>query len=157
MKLSGLDRPRTRRRAERSRDEHVPPIRIAGVIVDEISTPRGDGTRGSALYAIPFRFTRLPPAEWKELFVRAWDRPSQFTSTHRSGIARVYGDKVILDGTTIDEVEKYHRDTLLLAADEANKKFSELQAGRRAEEVRERARLEAHKKDVEDAAKRLKF
>ena len=76
---------------------------------------------------------------------------------HRPGIARVYGDKVVLHGTTVDEVEKYHRETLLLAADEANKNYTELQARRLAEEARERARLDAHKKSVEDAAKRLKF
>src|SRR5437867_9436171 len=137
--------------------EGFDPIRIAGVVVDEIGTPRGDGTRGSALYSIPFRFTRQPPPEWTELFVRAWDHPSSYTSMHRPGIAKVYGDKVILDGTTVDEVEKYHRETLLLAADEANKKYTELQARRLAEEARERARLDAHKKSVEDAAKRLKF
>lgn len=133
------------------------PIRIEGAVVDEIGTPRGDGTRGSALYSIPFRFSRRPPPEWAELFVRAWDHPSSYTSMHRPGIARIYGDKVILEGTTVDEVEEYHRNTLLLAAEEANKFYSELEMRRRTHEERERARLEAHKKSVEDAAKRLKF
>jgi len=76
---------------------------------------------------------------------------------HRRGIARVYDDKVVLDGTTVDEVEKYHRDTLLLAADQANKGYSEWYTARRAEEERERMRLENHKKSIEDAASRLKF
>lgn len=133
------------------------PIRIDGVVVDEIGTPRGDGTRGSALYSIPFRFSRRPPPEWAELFVRAWDHPSSYTTMHRPGIAQIHGDKVILEGTTVDEVEKYHRDTLLLAADEANRSYAELEMRRRANEERERARLEAHRKSVEDAAKRLKF
>lgn len=133
------------------------PIRIEGAVVDEIGTPRGDGTRGSALYSIPFRLSRRPPPEWAELFVRAWDHPSSYTSMHRPGIVRIYGDKAILEGTTIDEVEEYHRNTLLLAAEEANKGYTELEMRRRAHEERERARLEAHKKSVEDAAKRLKF
>jgi hypothetical protein len=133
------------------------PIRIEGVVADEIGTPRGDGTRGSALYSIPFRFSRRPPSEWAELFVRAWDHPSSFTLMHRPGIARIFGDKVLLEGTTVDEVEKYHRNTLLLAAEEANKGYAELEMRRRAHEERERARLEAHKKSVNDAAKRLKF
>lgn len=133
------------------------PIRIEGVVADEIGTPRGDGTRGSALYSIPFRFSRRPPPEWAEFFVRAWDHPSSYTSMHRPGIARIYGDKVLLEGTTVDEVEKYHRNTLLLAAEEANRGYAELEMRRRAHEEQERARLEAHKKSVEDAAKRLKF
>jgi hypothetical protein len=133
------------------------PIHIEGVIVDEIATPRGDGTRGSALYAIPFRLSRRPPSEWAGLFVEAWNRPSSFTSMHRPGIARIYGDKVILDGTTIDEVESYHRNTLLLAAEKANRGYAELEARRRAHEERERSRVESHKKSVEEAARRLKF
>lgn len=133
------------------------PIRIVGVIVDEVSTPLNDGTRGSALYAVPFRFSHVPPSEWAAFFVRAWDSPSRFTTMHRPGIASIYDAKVVLTGTTIDEVEKYHRETLILAAEEANKLYTELQAWHRAQQERERARVEAHKKQVEDAAKRLKF
>lgn len=137
--------------------ETFEPIRIAGVIVDEIGTPRRDGTRGSALYSVPFRFSRHPPTEWSQLFIQAWDHPSSYTSMHRPGIARIHGDKVILNGTTVEEIEKYHRDTLILAAEEANKGYAEWQRRRQAEEERERAQLNAHKQSVEDAAKRLKF
>ena len=35
-------------------------IKITGVIVDEVTTPRMDGTRGSALYAVPFQLSRRP-------------------------------------------------------------------------------------------------
>ncbi len=137
--------------------ETFEPIRIAGVIIDEIGTPRGDGTRGSALYSVPFRFSRHPPPEWSRLFNQAWDHPSSYTSMHRPGIARIHGDKVILNGTTVEEVEKYHRDTLILATDEANKGYMEWQRHRQAAEERERARLDAHTQSIEDAAKRLKF
>ena len=34
------------------------PIKIQGVIVDEVSEPKDDGTRGSALYKIPFKLSR---------------------------------------------------------------------------------------------------
>jgi hypothetical protein len=34
---------------------------------------------------------------------------------HRPGIAILTGDKVYLNGTTVEEVQKYHRDTLKLA------------------------------------------
>jgi hypothetical protein len=137
--------------------ETFEPIRIAGVIVDEIGTPRGDGTPGSALYSVPFRFSRHPPPEWSQLFIQAWDHPSSYTSMHRPGIARIHGDKVILNGTTVEEVEKYHRDTLILAAEEANKGYAEWQRRRQTAEERERAQLNEHKRSVKDAAKRLKF
>lgn len=39
---------------------------------------------------------------------------------HRPGIARVAGDRIIVDGTTIEEVEKYHRETLLAVLDRVN-------------------------------------
>ncbi len=46
---------------------------------------------------------------------------------HRPGIASVYGNRVVLDGTTLDEVERYHRDTLKLVVDRANEIYNELQ------------------------------
>src|SRR4030095_8334099 len=126
-----------------SAEDVFEPIRIVGVVVDEVSTPRDDGTRGSALYSVPFRLSRRQPSEWADLFVQAWDSPSRFTTMHRPGIANVHGDKVILNGTTINEVETYHRDTLILAAEEANKRFTDLQARRQAQQERERVRVEA--------------
>ena len=97
------------------------PITLLGIIADEVTKPRNDGTRGSALYAVPFRLSRRPPANWAAAFIEAWNSPSRFTTMHRPGIVRVEGDKVILDGTTIEEVERYHRDTLDLALDAANR------------------------------------
>ena len=47
---------------------------------------------------------------------------------HRPGIARVESDKLYLNGTTIEEVEGTHRNTLVLALNEANRKLSEVEA-----------------------------
>src|SRR5690606_26999864 len=80
------------------------PIRIVGVIVDEVTEPTLDGSPGSGLYRVPFRLSRTPSVEWSRLFVETWNHPPRWTSMHRPGIARVVGDKVILDGTTMDEV-----------------------------------------------------
>jgi hypothetical protein len=132
-------------------------IRIVGVIVDEVGTPRGDGTRGSALYRVPFQLSRRPPSDWSELFVHYWDRPPSFTTMHRPGIASVQGDQVILDGTTIEEVQKFHRDTLILACNEANKAYADLLARRAAEEERELKKLEHHRRTVEDIADKIHF
>jgi hypothetical protein len=153
--------PPTRRTPPSSPSSFTPaafdPVRITGVVVDEVGAPRGDGTRGSALYVVPFQLSRQPPAGWDDAFVANWDRPPRFTSMHRPGIASVHGDRIILDGTTVQEVERYHRETLILAVNEANRQFAEWDARERRAEEAERLRLEEHKKSVEEATKRLKF
>ena len=63
-------------------------IKITRVIVEDVTQPRNDGTPGSALYAVPFAFSRRPPSEWAQLFVALWDQPPRWTSMHRPGIAR---------------------------------------------------------------------
>jgi hypothetical protein len=133
------------------------PIRIIGVIVDQIGTPRGDGTPGSALYRVPFRLSRTPPRQWASMFIDAWNHPPRYTTMHRPGIASITGDTVILDGTTVDEVKRYHRDTLILAADVANKKYTEALDAARIIEEREARRILKHKRDVEEKAKGIKF
>ena len=133
------------------------PIRITGVVVDEIGAPRGDFRPGSALYAVPFRLSRVPPSEWARLFIEAWDHPPRFTTMHRPGIASVQEDRVVLNGTTVTEVERYHRDILILAAEQANQQYQELEAHQRTQQQRERERIEAHKRSVVDAAERIKF
>ena len=49
------------------------PVRILRVVVDEVSMPRMDGTRGSALYRVPFQLSRRPSAQWVRAFVQAWN------------------------------------------------------------------------------------
>ena len=76
---------------------------------------------------------------------------------HRPGIARVRGDKIILNGTTIDEVKKYHRSTLLLCVDVANDKEKEYREKKRNEEEKRRQQIEAHQREVEDGVKDISF
>lgn len=104
----------------RSEDETTP-IRIIKIIEDEITTPKMDGTRGSALYTIPFLLSRTPSSTWIKFFLEEWEEPPYFTSMHRPGIASVRGNRIILNGTTVDEVRDYHKSTLKLCVDEANK------------------------------------
>lgn len=133
------------------------PVRIVGVIADEVGEPRNDGTRGSALYAVPFRLSRRVSAEWAHLFEQVWNRPPRFTIMHRPGIAHARGDRVVLDGTTIEEVQRYHRDTLVLCIKEANRLIAENEANtRRAEKERQR-RSEEHKKRIRDLSDEIKF
>ncbi len=133
------------------------PIRLLGVIEDDVGDPRNDGTRGSALYAVPFRLSREPSSEWAELFRQVWDRPPRFTTMHRPGIARVYGDTLVLDGTTMEEIERYHLDTLKIVIPRVNELAGQ-QERRHQERVQTETKEAAnHRATVHQVAKRLRF
>lgn len=95
------------------------PIQILHIVTAEIM-PSG---RGGSLRTIPFQLSAVPSDEWVDAFVRTWDHPPQFGSMHQPGIARVDGDRVILDGTTVEIVERHHRATLVLVLNEVNKQI----------------------------------
>jgi TIR domain len=132
-------------------------IKIKGVIVDEVTSPRNDGTAGSALYNVPFELSAEPPMEWRHLFVNNWDRPPEFSTRHRPGIATVYGRKVSLNGTTIDEVEQVHRKTLILALNETNKQMRQIMESRRSEHLQKESRANQHRENIKNVSDRLKF
>lgn len=136
---------------------HFEDIRIVKLIVEEVTEPRNDGTRGSALYTVPFLLSDTPPGGWVHLFTRHWDRPSVFTLQHRPGIARVTSDRILLEGTTVEEVEKVHLQTLKLAVNAANEDY---RAALLREEQRSRLKEEQrvrHRRNVDDVAGRISF
>jgi hypothetical protein len=132
-------------------------IKITRVIVEDITEPRRDDRYGSALYSIPFALSRTPPQEWGKLFIENWNHPPRFTTMHRPGIAKIYGASVALDGTSIEEVERYHRDTLQLVVAETNKQYRDWRRVQDARQAREEAEREQRRKNLEDASKRIKF
>jgi integrase len=73
------------------------------------------------------------------------------------GIARVSGSKIVLDGTTIEEVKKYHRDTLILCVEKANEEEAKLLERKHREEARQRQKSETQRRTVEDIADELSF
>lgn len=133
------------------------PIKIEGIVADEVSTPTLDGTRGSALYSIPFRLSRAPSPDWTQVFISTWDHPPHYTSMHRPGIARIVGNKIVLTRTTIEEVEKYHRATLLLAVEAANKAEATIRAEQQRKRGQEEEQKRKHQEKIQDAAKKLRF
>ncbi len=133
------------------------PIKITGILVDEVSTPKMDGTRGSALYAVPFQLSRRPSHEWAEAFVHTWNHPPSFTIMHRPGIARVSGDRIILDGTTIEEVQDVHRDTLVLVIKTVNEIIAEYEAKQKRKAEAEAARLAEHESKVRELGRKMKY
>jgi len=92
--------------------------------------PTMDGSRGSALYSIPFKLSREPSYEWREFFIHSWNNPT-WSFSHKPGIAHVFSNRIVLDRTTIEEVEKTHKETLQLCLDVANKKDEEYQKRKR--------------------------
>ncbi|HXN58729.1 MAG TPA: toll/interleukin-1 receptor domain-containing protein [Candidatus Angelobacter sp.] len=133
------------------------PIRLVRIIADEVSAPRFDGTAGSALYRIPFELSRRPSARWSERFIEAWNHPPRFTTMHRPGIASVVDDRIILDSTSLEEVRQYHRDTLMLAVDIANKQFAAETDSEIEAEARRSERLRQHQEEVLRAATEITF
>lgn len=133
------------------------PIRITGIIEKDVSKPRNDGTRGSALYNVPFQLSRRPPAAWAEYYPHAWDHPSSWSSAHRPGICEVIGDRIWLKGTTMEEVAKTHKATLKLALEETNRKYAEFEAKQRGEAEERRKQQEAHEQQVHEATQKIKF
>lgn len=133
------------------------PIHILGIITDEVTIPRMDGTRGCALYKIPFRLSKSPSSLWVNIFLSTWKSPPRFTTMHRPRIASVYGDKIILDGTTIEEVRDYHRETLVLCVNIANEKEQSIIAEDRRKRELEEKRKNQHYTNVASIADDIKF
>lgn len=139
------------------RQDESEPLRILHIITSNVGTPRNDGTRGSALYAVPFQLSRRPSQDWAEHFVRTWDRPPSSSTRHRPRIARVEGDRIILDGTTIEEVAEVHRDTLKDVLEKVNGDIAEHERRQRRIAEQNAEEIRQHKQSVSDAARRLSF
>ena len=69
----------------------------------------------------------------------------------------VCGDRIVLDGTTVDEVQKYHRDTLVLCVAETNRIIAEHEENVRREEEARRRFSEGHKRHVRDVSDKIGF
>jgi hypothetical protein len=133
------------------------PIRIVGIVEEGVGKPRNDGSRGSALYRIPLRLSRKPSPVWARHFVETWNRPPRWTTMHRPGIASVSGDTVILDGTTMEELERYHVETLRHVVEKVNADVAEHERQERARAEREAKARRQHEQAVKEISSRLEF
>lgn len=132
-------------------------ITIVEIITDEVTVPRNDGTRGSALYKVPFLLSSVPPSEWKEIFIINWDSPLSFTTKHRPGTVRLYDNKLILERTTIEEVNDVHKKTLKLVIEKTNADYRNWKQRVEREEAEEQARQEEHRQHVNRLAESISF
>jgi hypothetical protein len=135
------------------------PLTIIGIDIDidGIGKPRNDGTSGSGLYRVPIILSRYVTTEERSLLIALWDRPPQYTSMHRPGIASVEGNRFVLTETTIDEVEQYHSRTLSLVVAEVNVHAERLRREQEAAAARARETEAAHREHVVEVAARVKF
>jgi hypothetical protein len=135
----------------------VEPVRIVGVIADEVTEPRNEGTRGSALYTVPFRLSKSVSHEWAVVFEQVWNHPPRFTTMHRPGIAHARGNRIVLNGTTIDEVQRVHRDTLISCVKETNRIVAEHEDRQQAERETRQLAADEHRRQVQEAAQKIRF
>lgn len=76
---------------------------------------------------------------------------------HRPGIASVSGDRIVLNGTTMAEVERYHVETLRLVVEATNRDRRALAEQQDRECEAENALVTDHERSVDEIAKRLRF
>ena len=105
------------------------PLSIDGVDTDNVGQPSNDGSPGSSLYEVPIKLNRTPSAREAQLLVHFWDHPSQFSTMHRPGIARVSGSSLVLGKTTMNEVKQYHAATVSLAVAGARRRTAPSTSG----------------------------
>jgi hypothetical protein len=133
------------------------PIRIVGIVDSEISRPRNDGTAGSELYNIPFELSQEPPIEWADYFPRAWDHPSSWTASHRPGMVQIAGNRIWVNGTTIEEIEIVHKATLQAVLDETNREYADYLSEENLKREGELEGITSTEMEVREAARRTKF
>lgn len=133
------------------------PVHILEIIQDKVTAPRMDGTRGSALYKVPFQLSKRPSQLWKKLFIQFWNDPPHWTTMHIPGIASVYDDEIILDDTTLEEVRDYHKETLVLCVDEANKAEKKYREEEQRKKDQEESRKKQHYEKVAKIAENIQF
>ncbi len=109
------------------------------------------------MYRVPLLLNRAPEEFWASHFVDTWDHPPAWSSMHRPGIASLQGNRIILDGTTIQELERYHLTTLKLVVKVLNQKTADHLQTERSRRESEAVARETHRDQIREANERLKF
>jgi len=129
-------------------------IRIVRIIEEDIGAPSGIGP-GSALYAVPFQLSATPDDEWQEHFLALWDRPLAYGTMHRPGTARIRDDRIVLSGTTMREVDRWHLASLQQAVEGANIRYQAERGQRIAADRQRVAEATEHRRSIREIAQQL--
>lgn len=124
-------------------------FKILRIVEDRITPILSNGKPEGALCKIPFELNGSPDQEWSLFFLEYWNSPREYTTMHRPGIATVDKNWIKLKGTTVDEVKKYHKKTLLDAVNFANVRYNTV----KEEEYIQNAENEKKIKDITESAK----
>ena len=138
--------------AEARRADKGEPVRLTGVVLEAMHGP-GDASLDGP-YDIPFQLSCVTSPEWEQEFLKAWDR---LTGNGLSVMASVGSDRIVLNGTTIDDVERDLMGVLKRAVAEANRATAEA-----TQKLRQRAKLEEQKRierfrHIKEVVERLNF
>lgn len=128
-------------------------IRIVDIIGQDIT----EAENRRPLYTIPFKLNRVPSSLWADIFIKVWNNPPKYSSKHRPGIARVLRDRIILDGTTLDEVKSTHKATLEVCVCEANRIEAEQLRKERQQNQASEKKTREFRRSVEEKAKEIRF
>ncbi|KQR22468.1 hypothetical protein ASF79_09550 [Agreia sp. Leaf335] len=132
------------------------PIRVTGVDEKGLGSPRNDGTPGSALYLVPLRLSRRPSQTWAANFEQTWNG-RLFSTMHRPGIASVSGDRILLDGTSVEEVAQHHLETVRAVVLEANEREQKARGAEQRQQQRQANAEAEHQDRIRAALAGMKF
>ena len=76
---------------------------------------------------------------------------------HRPFIASVVGDDIILDGTTIEEISKYHKPTLIKCVKKANETERQMLLDKTKQEQKKEEAEKSFYDHLQAVASELKF
>jgi hypothetical protein len=76
---------------------------------------------------------------------------------HRPNIASIVGNKLFLNGTTIEEIRDYHRNTLKVVINDTNFTYRGFIDEQISIENANKRREQEQKKNIDDIAKGIKF
>lgn len=125
-------------------------FKILRIVDDRIKPILSNGIPKGALCEIPFELNGTPDQKWNLFFIEYWNSPNEYTTMHRPGIATVDKNWIILNGTTVDEVKKYHKKTLLDAVSFANDRYNKV----KEKEYIQNTENEKKIRDITESAKK---
>ena len=118
-------------------------IKILGIVAEGVTYETNYGSPESTLYTVPLLLSWQPSDTWIEFFLDAWKKPM---FSPNPDIVEVDDSMIFLNGTTLDDIDKYHKKALKKRVNAANE-----------EEKKHQKREELFRKYIEDRTNEIKF
>lgn len=88
------------------------PLRILGVIQQDVTAPRREGLMTISEYDVPLRLSREPTKSEASHIAEMWTKPQVNRNQNRPARLKVEGDRLVLTRTTIEEIRGLHAEAL---------------------------------------------